>query len=383
MLPLTECCGCTACAAACPKQCITMTADREGFLRPQILEADCIHCGKCEQRCPVLKERMIPESLPAAFAARNVNLEERISSSSGGLFSLLASAVLDQGGIVYGAAMDDSLQVVHIGVETAEMLPRLRGSKYVSSRLGDTFLQIRQQLQTGRQVLFSGTPCQVEGLLSFLGRPFENLLTVDFICHGVPSAKVWQTYLDNQKKQHASDVRAVSFRCKDTGWKNYSMKLSFQNGSEYKESMRNDPFLHAFLDNLCLRPACHQCHFKTIRHNSDLTMADFWGVQDLMPTEDDDKGTSLVFVHSEKGQLLMDQLQTSLLLKPVDPKLAASRNSAMVRSVTAHHFRQYFFHRLGKTPFDRLVYSCFQPSLPVRLHRMAIMKLSNLLHRTK
>lgn len=381
MLPLTMCSGCTACAAACPKQCITMTADKEGFLYPRIREADCIHCGKCEQRCPSLKERTIPNDLPAAFAVRNRSTDVRRQSSSGGLFSLLAASVLDNGGIVFGATLDDDHQVVHIGVENTQMLSRLRGSKYVSSDLGDTFRQVHQHLRAGRYVLFSGTPCQVEGLLSFLGRPWENLLTVDFICHGVPSARVWWSYLKHQEKQHASDIHSVSFRSKDTGWKNFSMKICFENGTQYLAPMREDPFLHAFLDNLCLRPSCHSCHFKTIQRKSDLTMADFWGVQDLMPEDDDDLGTSLVFVQSEKGHSFLEELRSHLLIKPVDPQLAASRNSAMVQSVNPHHFRQYFFSRLGKTPFDHLVTDCFHPTYPVRLHRMALKKISALLHR--
>lgn len=381
MLPRERCSGCTACAAVCPKQCITMIPNRDGFLYPHIQDDACIHCRKCEHACPVLHCNTPTLKIPMAFASKNLNEDCRLKSSSGGVFSALAEHVIAQGGIVFGAAISEDKQVKHISAENMNDLVCLRGSKYVSSFLGNTFWQVLQQLQSGRVVLFSGTPCQVEGLLSILKQPYQNLLTVDFVCHGVPSAKVWKEYLKYQERQNGAKVHAVSFRNKETGWKNFSMKIGFANGGVYSAPMRDDPYLHAFLDNLCLRPSCHDCAFKGANRSSDITLADFWGIQTVMPEEDDDRGTSLVFVHSEKGRSLLEQLNGQITIKETDAASAIDHNSAMVKSVPAYHFRQYFFHMLGKKRFDKLVNNCFNPSYTVRLHRMALIKASALLQR--
>lgn len=381
MLPRERCSGCTACAAVCPKQCIEMVPDKDGFIYPHIQADACIHCGQCERTCPVLHRNTLTTLMPMAFASKNLNEDCRLQSSSGGVFSVLAEHVIAQGGIVFGAAMSEDKRVKHISVDNTNELAYLRGSKYVSSFLGDTFRQVLQQLQSERPVLFSGTPCQVEGLLSFLKQPYDNLTTVDFVCHGVPSAKVWREYLKYQEQQSGSKIHSVSFRNKDTGWKNFSMKIEFADGTIYSAPMRKDPYLHAFLDNLCLRPSCHDCAFKGASRNSDITLADFWGIQDIMAQEDDDRGTSLVFVHSEKGQSLLERLNTQIMMKETDVELAVNHNSAMVQSVPAYHFRQYFFHMLGKARFDKLVNNCFSPSYAVRLHRIALIKVSALLQR--
>lgn len=383
MLPQEKCTGCSACASVCPKQCIEMTPDREGFLRPQIFMDRCIRCGLCERICPVMNEITAQDQMPMAFAVKNNDLDCRTQSSSGGVFSALALHAIEEGGAVFGAAVSRDNRVEHICVETPEEITRLRGSKYVSSFLGDTFLQIRENLQTGRTVLFSGTPCQVEGLLSFLKRPYGNLLTVDLICHGVPSAKVWEKYLKYQEQQNHAGVEAVGFRSKDTGWKHFSMKLSFTNGTTYSAPMREDPYLHAFLDNLCLRPSCHDCAFKTVHRRSDLTLADFWGIQNIHPEEDDDWGTSLVLAHSTKGLEALDRIRDRLSIRQTDPQTAIRHNSAMVKSVEPHHFRQYFFHQLGKQRFDTLVEDCFHPSYAVRVRRKLLMKATAFLQRKR
>lgn len=383
MLPLDQCSGCTACAAACPVQCIDMIADHDGFLFPRVRSEACIHCGKCTRTCPVLNSETPEAQLPAAFSARNRDTERRRESSSGGVFSALAEDVIARNGVVFGAAVADDLRIRHIAVDNTADLARLRGSKYVSSDLGSTFSRVRELLRSGRPVLFSGTPCQVEGLLAFLGRPYDDLVTVDLVCHGVPSPKVWEAYLKERTRRAGASVSSVSFRSKDIGWKNFSMKLGFDDGSVYSAPMREDPYLHAFLDNLCLRPSCHDCAFKSANRKSDLSLADFWGIQRVDPAEDDDLGTSLVFVHSQKGRELLRRLPDRIALKEADARTAIAHNCAMVKSVPAHHFRQYFFHMLGKTPFDTLVRNCFAPSYPVRLHRMALIKLSPRFRRIK
>lgn len=372
MLPTEKCSGCTACAAVCPVNCIEMKPDRDGLFYPQIHTDACIHCGKCEKTCPVLNQDTAEGPLPAAWAIKNPDETCRKNSSSGGLFSVLAHRILDQGGVVYGAAMNEKLQVVHCAAENLEQLASLRGSKYVASTPGNVFGEVRQQLVTNRLVLFSGTPCQVEGLLAFLGRPYENLYTVDLICHGVPAPKAWNAYCQYQQDVYGARITEVNFRSKTTGWKHFSMELHFEDGQIYRSAQRNDPYMHAFLDNLCLRPSCHVCAFKGEHRRSDITLADFWGIGTMLPEADDDGGVSLALVHTQKGSALLEQCGDSLWMSPVDAAEAICRNSAMTKSVPAHHFRGYFFHLLGKIPFAKLVHCCFTPSHPVRLYRQAL-----------
>lgn len=375
MLPTNKCSGCTACMVGCPVQCIHMKPDMDGFLYPHIQADVCLHCGKCERICPVLNNTREDTLLPVAYAAKNKDAGIKAHSSSGGVFSALAEDTISRGGAVFGARLTEILTVEHCMVESVQELASLRGSKYVSSQLGDCFRQVREQLNAGRPVLFSGTPCQVEGVLAFLNRPYDNLLTADLICHGVPSAKVWTAYCAEREAKQNARITFASFRNKDRGWKQFSMKLEFDNGAVYRSSLQEDPFLRAFLTNLCLRPSCHDCVFKSKNRKSDITLADFWGVQQIMPQEDDDQGVSLVLAHSEKGKKALRRLEESVTLLPTDLEPAIERNRAMVRSVTPHHFRDYFFHRLGKVGFDKLVEQCFSPSYPVRLHRKILQKL--------
>lgn len=237
-----ECCGCSACVQRCPKQCIVMKEDEEGFLYPVVDKEVCIDCGLCEQVCPVLRQREEREPLEV-YAAFNKNEEVRMQSSSGGIFTALAEPIIKEGGVVFGARFNEDWEVVHDYVETVEGLSAFRGSKYVQSRIGCTFSQAEQFLKQGRKVLFSGTPCQIAGLKLFLRKEYENLLSVDFICHGVPSPGVWRQYLNefivyqgNKKKisffpskpiilNSIRDISRIEFRNKRLGWKKYSFAL--------------------------------------------------------------------------------------------------------------------------------------------------------------
>lgn len=350
-----DCCGCYGCALSCPKQCITMMRDAEGFWYPKIDEARCVKCGLCEKVCPVLNAVPTDENVrPAAYAAVNQQETVRLQSSSGGVFSALAQQVLEDGGVVFGAAWSEGFREVrHIAVEDAAQLQLLRGSKYVQSTMGDCYAQAKTALQEGRKVLFSGTPCQAEGLHTFLGKEYDNLLIVDIVCHGVPSPAVWQRYLKECEQTAGAPAQSVQFRSKDTGWQSYKVRIDFENGTSQALPGSADPFMNAFIRNACLRQSCHDCRFKKLNRVSDVTLADFWGIEDICPEMDDNKGTSLVLVHSEKGQRALDALD--MRRKQVDVQAAVKQNPCAVKPSPVHPNREAFLSALDTMAFAEAV----------------------------
>ena len=372
MLPDIDCVGCGACANACPKSCLNMVADKCGFLHPEIQKDNCINCGACEKVCPVINKNSKGKEPIQAYAIYAKKDNVRISSSSGGLFYTMAKYIIDNGGIVYGAAFDENLYLSHRGVDSVENLYLLQGSKYVQSDTKLCFIEIKKHLATNKPVLFCGTPCQVEGLLCYLKKPYDNLFTLDFICHGVPSPKAWQEYIKHQEKAFSSKVCSVSFRDKSNGWISFSSKLKFADKTEYLSVHHKDAYMKAFLQNISLRKSCYNCKFKSKNRNSDITMGDLWGIKNILPHITDDKGVSVAFVQSEKGKYLLGQVKDYLWLQEIPSDLAIANNSAMVKSVCEHNFGDYFFRNLGKQDFERLVEDCLNPSYYVRLKRKII-----------
>lgn len=336
--PKERCTGCTACVVACPKSCLQMKRDKEGFFYPVADEAVCINCDRCNRVCPAQKPLKAKEREPFCYAAISRQARQRAQSSSGGVFSLLAEKVLEQGGAVYGAAMEPDLTVRHLRITNIEDLPWLMGSKYVQSRMEDGYTRVRRDLAQGREVLFSGTGCQVQGLLHFLGGPKPGLLTVDVICHGVPSEAVWQAY--------AKAIGAhlpLSFRDKSTGWQQYSVQL---NGTAHP--YMQDPYMRLFLSDVILRPSCYHCPAKGASRVSDLTLADFWGIQNVDPAMFDDKGTSLVLVHSAAGEQALAQLRQDLALKAEPLESTLVGNPSALRSAVKPKSRTAFFAEFEK-----------------------------------
>ena len=339
-----KCSGCYACEQICPKQCITMKVDAEGFWYPSIDEKLCIGCGLCEKKCPILHPPInkVTEENVKAYAAVNHDENVRLKSSSGGLFTLIAAYVIERDGVVFGAAFDDKFNVIHRYVDKAEDLELLRGSKYVQSKIGDTYRQAEDFLKKGRLVLFTGTPCQIEGLRSFLAKDYENLYTQDIICHGVPSPMIWKKYVEYREKTAKSNANKVYFRNKKYGWKTFSVVIEFVNNTKYVKKFNQDVYMKAFLRNLTLRPSCYQCSFKKKYRNSDYTLADFWGVQNILPQMDDDKGTSLIFVNSEKGYAVLEEIKKEMSICPVVVDDAIANNSSMIKSVNISPQRDEF-----------------------------------------
>lgn len=366
----SKCSGCHACVNICPKKCISMKSDSEGFLYPVVDKSKCIKCGLCKKACHNLNKQKSTNS-PDAYACFNLDEKVRLSSSSGGMFTLLAEEIIGQGGVVFGAVFDDDLAVKHDFVDKKEDIYKLRGSKYVQSIIGDTYKRAKEILQTGRLVLFTGTPCQIEGLLMYLGKDYDNLYTQDIICHGVPSPKVWEIYLRHQQTLHKCRIDNTSypsFRSKDLGWLNFSLKIQFENKEEYNESHGKDIFMNAFLKNLCLRPSCYNCNCKSIHKNSDITLADFWGVNLLIPDMFDDKGTSLVFVNTEKGRKLFDKTKENITYRKTDIKTAVRYNPLAYMPSYRPLKRTKFMKNIDSCDFTKLQKACSKRSIFERVY---------------
>lgn len=334
-----QCTGCTACASICPSQCIQMQKDSAGFPYPKVIKPTaCIACGACERACPVLANQKLTEahSSTSAYAAFSDNELLRMESSSGGVFSELATVILQMGGIVYGAIYDEKGAVRHIGIECQEDLGKLRGAKYSQSILDDTFLNLRKQLEAGRTVLFSGTPCQVAGLKSFLKRDYDNLTCIDFVCHGVPSPMVWGKYVEYRSQCDNNGVLPVhiNLRNKESGWRNYSysVEFSYADGKRYFCKNGDDPFMYLFVNDYILRESCSDCHFKGYDRVSDITLGDFWGIQNIDSGMDDNKGTSLILTHGAKGEELLKKIAEHVRVKQVTLEQASRENLSLLQS---------------------------------------------------
>ncbi len=348
-----NCSGCHGCYSACPRGCIEMVADDEGFLYPSVNEKECIKCGLCIKACPIIaphKSTKNEEDIKA-YGAYNRDEATIKSSSSGGAFTLIAEWIINNGGVVFGASFNDDFSVSHKGATTKEELNRFRGSKYVQSTIGNTYKEAKELLGNGRLVLFTGTPCQIGGLYSYLGKGYDNLITQDIVCHGVPAPMVWQGYRKYQENKEGSKIKAVSFRNKDSGWKSYSVAFEFENGNKYRQKSGSDLFIKSFLADLCLRPSCYNCSFKGKVRESDITLADFWGVERVMPEMYNDKGVSLVLVSSKKGEGLFDDIKGSTVFKAVSIDEALKYNSASVHSAKKPKDRDLFMKMINEQGF--------------------------------
>lgn len=346
----SDCCGCGACMQKCPKKCISLTEDEQGFLYPSVNEDICVNCGLCEKVCPVLN-KWNTKTPTKIFACKNTNEEQRLISSSGGVFIIIAENVINRGGVVFGARFDSNWNVIHSYTERKEELSDFQGSKYVQSRIGDSYQKCKKYLDEKREVLFTGTPCQIAGLKHYLGRGYDNLLTVEVMCHGVPSPRVWRDYLTSIQRpkgagagkntvlsslNETSSIEGISFRDKQTGWKKYGFVVRYSAESreaekfgmpsvnnELREYHKNNLFMKGFLKNLYLRPSCFECPAKGGSSKADLSLGDFWSVDSYIPDYNDDKGITLVYINSVKGEKNMSELSCDA--KELDSSLRYNR----------------------------------------------------------
>lgn len=362
----SQCCGCTACASICPKQCIQMIEDKEGFLYPQINHSVCVDCGLCEKVCPVLHPVQTQEK-PAVFSAVNNNSIIREQSSSGGIFTLLAEQTINKGGVVFGACFDNEWNVVHRYTETQEGLACFRGSKYVQSDMRTSFQDAKHFLDQGREVLFSGTPCQVAGLKNYLRKSYSTLLTVEVACHGVPSPKVWNSYLSDKK-----NINYINFRSKCKGWKGYHMILEYVGHKEIIPSAES-LYIKAFLSDLSVRPSCFACPAKINYSQSDVLIADFWGIDQIQPEIDDNKGCSLVMVNNSEILPLLRQLDCQLYPQNFD--CALKYNPAIVKTFHQPVNRKFFFALFRRCSFSTAYRMATTNNIICRLLRTLYRKL--------
>ena len=364
-----RCTACTACAAGCPKDAITMVRDSEGFSYPAVDLNACIHCGRCTAICPMLRQRE-PMPLPAAFAAWNADDQIRRHSTSGGAFTALAEYILEGGGVVYGAALDGKQHLRHVACFRKEDLWRLRGAKYVQSDLGQTFREIREALKK-RPVLFSGTPCQVDGLYRFLGGKPENLTTCDLVCHGVPSPGVWEDMVRSMERRKGKAIQSVRFRDKVTGWKDSHLTLIYGDGTVDSAPLFATEYGRAFGRALFLRPCCHRCAYTNLNRPGDFTLGDFWGLgPDELP-EQQTRGVSLLLVNSPHGSYLFDQLPLRRQAFPIERAVAG--NPRLAFPLAPPPDRAAFFAAYALKPFEQVRKQYFKvPPLPVRLAGKAL-----------
>lgn len=367
-----NCVGCGACMA-CPNSCITMKYDEEGFLYPSVDKEKCTECGLCEKVCPVCANKLKTSessslqgdgcsnlSQPIVYGGYHSDDSVREDSSSGGAFTLFATEIINKGGIVFGCGLNDDMKAVYMGVESIEDIEKLRGSKYVQSEIGECYKLAKEALIQDRYVLFVGTPCQTSGLKSFLGKDYEKLYTCDFICHGVPSPKVFEKYIASLEKSADSKVKMFKFRNKDTSWDQSGLQQGtlavFENGDKIRRHPAfKDSYMNGFLSDLTLRPSCYNCAFKeNPQCTADIMIADFWGVDSVDPMLNDKKGTSLIILNNNHGVELFDSVKSNFVGHEVDYTDALRKNPTIKKSANKNLFRKGFFHDFARRDYKKL-----------------------------
>ncbi|EID84150.1 hydrogenase [Treponema sp. JC4] len=312
------CCGCAACFNACPKNAIEMKADETGFLYPVIDNSLCIDCKKCETVCPSLNPLERKDAEPHAYVGKHKNDQIREESTSGGIFTAIAEFVIKQGGVVFGATMDNNFVVHHKYVQSIEELAAFRNSKYVQSEIRNTYRQCREFLRSGKQVCYSGTPCQIHGLLKYLGKEYDNLITVDILCRSVPSPLIFSKYMEMQRKKFPT-VNKVVFRDKAWGYAYPTMALYEDAKCLYRAGSEEDLWLRSFVPGLCDRENCKNCVYQKWPRSSDITIWDCFVINKIERKFDDNHGTTSIMTWTRKGSCIIDSVRERADIKEVNP----------------------------------------------------------------
>ena len=353
-----DCCGCYACINVCRANAITFNVDNEGFWYPLIDKDKCTDCGLCDKVCPIVQQATYIKryETPFVYAAYTKDEQIRLDSTSGGIHSMLALAMYNKGGYVGGAVYNEDHTVSHIISDDKLLLTEIRSSKYLQSSMESVYTKIKVLLQDKKEVFFCATPCQIQGLYKFLRKEYENLTTCDFICRGVNSPKVFLSYMDMLEKQYGAKATKIKFKAKKWGWHNFSMRVNFANGKEYCKDRSNDLFFIGYLESgNFARPSCYDCRFKGFPQKADITLADFWGIETLDSSMDQDKGTSLIMINSDKGLALFKSIQDQIVSKEFTMVDAEAGNQAMNKPMKARcNNREEFFEAIENNTFDEV-----------------------------
>lgn len=355
-----DCTGCLACVGACSVGAVSIKVDAEGFWYPEIDAAHCVDCGACSRACPIVTPPQQDAFEKVVYAAHSINAEVRRESSSGGFFSELAKVFLEADGVVFGAAFNDDFELCHTYVERFEDLSRLRGSKYIQSWIGDSFLDVLRFLKDGRRVLFTGTPCQCAGLRRFLKLDYENLCVVDFVCHGVPSPAVFVKYRVWLEKQLGNRLDSYFFRDKHWSWMSFNIK-AIAGDKTYYGTWQEDPWMRGFLREYFLRPCCHRCQFANLNRVSDITMADYWGYRSRPELPADDLGMSMVIINTPRAVAVFEQVTPLLKYASTELSEAVRGNKALSSAFPASPMRDEFWSDFRAMSFSDLVTKYMYP----------------------
>ena len=348
----TKCCGCTACESICPRKCITMQADKEGFVYPSVSLESCVNCNLCEKVCPVIHNTKRKE-IKQAYIVRNKDKDVVRMSSSGGFFAALCEYVIENQGIVFGVGFGENWEVRHLEAHSLKNCRCFQGSKYVQSSLDGVFPLVKKYLNNGKLVCFSGTPCQTEGLVNYLGTKYDNLVLIDLVCHGVPSPQIWKLYLALMEQRYSSKVANVNFRSKKYGYQSSSMHLTFESGAEYWGTARIDIMLKAFFSHISLRPICYQCPFKGEKRVSDFTIYDCWHAAQILQIRDDDKGFTSVLTRSEKSLSIMKKLENLEIYKRSVAEVIPINGGMLAKSASLNKNRDEFYRKMGQMGLEK------------------------------
>lgn len=345
-----RCTGCMACLNACPKDAIKIVQDKEGFLHPEIDKEKCTKCGLCKKICPMNQDYKCNIEDPKAYAVINKNEEERINSSSGGFISVIAQEVLNDNGVIYGVALEEN-EAKHIRIDNKNDLYKIMGSKYLQSKIDLILREVKEDLENGKKVLFTGTPCQIEGLKSYLNKEYSNLICLSVICHGVPSPEIFKRYLEEK-----GNISNIAFKDKKTGWRKYSIKYSYENGKIEFNKYNEDPYMKGFLKNYFLRESCYNCQARFDNKNrADIIVGDFWGIENVFPEMDDDKGISALILNSEKAINIFEKLKDKLIYRETNIDDISKANPVLTKSVKYTKNRDLFFELIKNNQIEVVI----------------------------